>query len=428
MTYCIIGAGAAGLAVARQLGTAGIPFEMVEREQDVGGIWDASLPHSPVYRSARMISSKPLTEFPGFPMPAEYPDYPSNTQALAYLRAFARSLGLYDAIRFGQNVERAERLVGGYWRVTFAGSESRVYAGVIVAAGVHWEPNQPALPGRFEGESLHSSRYKTPEIFRGKRVLVVGAGNSGCDIAVEAGQQAERTFLSVRRGYHYIPKYAFGRPIDQVGEVGLRLRLPWWIRRPLNQLILRIVVGSPEQFGLPRPDHRLLESHPIVNSQILHSIGHGEVEPRPDLRELAGREVRFADGSSEPVDLILYATGYRVSFPFLSPGHLNSADGRPDFHLHLLHPTYDNLFIVGMLQPDSGVWRLMDLQARVVARYVAALGSGAHALRAVRALKQGPRPDLGGGIRYLASDRHRFEVEHSSYQRRLKRLIRLLEA
>ncbi len=428
MTHCVIGAGAAGLAAARHLQAGSIPFEVVERERDVGGLWDASLPHSPVYRSAHLISSKPLTEFPDFPMPRDYPDYPNHAQALDYLRSYAKAFGLYQCIRFGRTVERAERGEGGEWKVTFGGGETRIYSGLIVASGIHWVPNIPEVPGTFDGECIHSSRYKTPEIFRNQRVLVVGAGNSGCDIAVEAGQHAARTFLSVRRGYHYIPKYAFGRPIDQVGEVGLKLHLPLFIRRPLNQLLLRILVGRPDQFGLPRPDHKLLESHPIVNSQILQSLGHGDIHPKPDLQELRGREVHFKDGTTEPIDLIVYATGYRVSFPFVAPRHLNSADGRPDFYLHVFHPTCDDLFIVGMIQPDSGVWRLMDLQARAVARYIAATRSNLAGLQKVRSLKQGPPPDLGGGIRYVASDRHRFEVEHSSYGRRLKKLIRLLDS
>ena len=420
MTVCVIGAGAAGLAAARHLKAAAIPHEVVERERDVGGIWDASLPHSPVYRSTHLISSKPLTEFPDFPMPREYPDYPGHAQALEYLRGYARHFGLYEHIRFGESVERAERADGNGWKVTLAGGESRTYAGLVVAAGIHWVPSRPEVPGTFDGEAIHSRGYKSPEIFRGKRVLVVGAGNSGCDLAVEASQHADCAFLSVRRGYYYIPKYAFGRPIDQVGELSLKLRLPLSIRRPLNQLVLRAVVGRPEKYGLPRPDHRLLETHPIVNSQILPALGQGDVRPKPDLVELKGGEVRFKDGSSERIDLIVFATGYQVSFPFLEPRHLNSTDGRPDFYLHVFHPTYDDLFILGMIQPDSGVWPLMDLQAKAVASYIRASGGE------VRAQKQGPRPDLSGGIRYVKSERHRYEVEHSGYARHLRRVIRAL--
>jgi cation diffusion facilitator CzcD-associated flavoprotein CzcO len=427
MTYCIIGAGAAGLTAARQLKASSIPFEVVERERDVGGLWDASLPHSPVYRSTHLISSKPLTQFPDYPMPEEYPDYPSHRQALEYLRSYARSFGLYDHIRFNRAVERAER-VGDEWELTFSAGDRQRYAGLIVGAGIHRIPNLPDVPGSFDGEAIHSSRYKTPDLLRGRRVLVVGAGNSGCDIAVESGQHAERTFLSVRRGYHYIPKYAFGRPIDQVGEVGVKLGLPLAIRRPLDQLLLKVVVGSPEQFGLPKPDHKLLESHPIVNSQILQSLGQGDIQARPDLQRLEGRMARFKDGTTEEIDLIIYATGYRVEFPFLAPSHLNRTGAGPELHLHLFHPTYDNLFVVGMIMPDSGVWWLMDLQAQAVARFIRALNADGRGLRKLRAMKQGPRPNLGGGIHYVRSDRHRYEVEHSSYGRRLKQVIRLLSS
>ena len=426
MTCCVVGAGAAGLAAARHLKAAGIPFEVLERERDVGGIWDASLPHSPVYRSAHLISSKPLTQFPDFPMPEEYPDYPDHAQALAYLRAYARAFGLYDDIRFGQTVERAERDAPGRWRLTLGDGTTRRYAGLIVASGVRWCPALPRVPGRFEGLTMHSRGYKSPEIFQDRRVLVVGAGNSGCDIAVEAGRHAGRAFLSVRRGYHVIPKYSFGRPTDQVGEVGHRLRLPLAVRRRLNDLVLRTVVGRPEDYGLPRPDHRLLESHPIVNSEILPAIRRGEVQPRPDLVELRGGEALFKDGTAEPIDLIVFATGYRVTFPFLDAAHLGSGDGRPDFYLHTFHPTYDDLFVVGNLQPDSGVWPLMDLQARAVAGYVRGAGAQGRGVGRMRELKLGPAPDLSGGLRYVQSARHRYEVEHAGLARRMRSVIRLL--
>ena len=361
-------------------------------------------------------------------MPREYPDYPDHAQALQYLRSYARAFQLYESIEFGKSVTRAERVARGRWEVTLSDGETRLYSGLIVATGMQWEANLPDFPGRFEGEFMHSSRYKAPDIVRGKRVLIVGAGNSGCDIAVEASQHAARTFLSVRRGYHYLPKYIFGRPIDQVGEVSLKLRVPLFVRTALNQLLLRVVVGRPERFGLPRPDHKLFESHPIVNSQILPALGRGDICPKPDVQELRGREVLFRDGTTESVDLIIYATGYRVAFPFLARAHLNWTANRPDLYLHVFHPEYDDLFVVGMIQPDSGVWWLMDLQARAVAQYIRALERNPAAADRLRTLKRSPRPDLGNGIRYLETERHHFEVEHFSYQRRLNKLIRLLDS
>jgi hypothetical protein len=163
-----------------------------------------------------------------------------------------------------------------------------------------------------------------------------------------------------------------------------------------------------------------------VNSRILPAIRRGDLRPKPDAVELKGREVGFKDGTSEPIDLIVFATGYQVTFPFLEPRDVNSADGRPDFYLHVFHPTNDDLFILGMIQPDSGVWPLMDLQARAVASYIRAVGGDGPGIRKVRAMKVGPPPDLSGGIRYVKSERHRYEVEHSSYARELRKVIRLL--
>lgn len=195
-----------------------------------------------------------------------------------------------------------------------------------------------------------------PEVLRGKRVLVVGAGNSGCDSAVESAQNAARTFHSVRRGYYYVPKYFLGKPADQIGEVSLQLRVPLPVRRAFYTLLLRMVVGTPQKFGLPRPDHRLFETHPIVNSPMLYYVGHGDIIPKPDVAELRGKQVKFKDGSEEQIEVIVYATGFSIVFPFLDKKHLNWKNDRPNLYLNIFHPEYDNLFVAGLIQPDSGQW------------------------------------------------------------------------
>ncbi|HVW38879.1 MAG TPA: NAD(P)-binding domain-containing protein, partial [Pirellulales bacterium] len=220
--YCVVGAGSSGLAVARWLAACGIEFDCLEREDDVGGNWYYGKPQSSVYRSTHLISSKPLTEYRDFPLPAEYPDYPSHAQVWEYFRGYARHFELYPRIEFRTSVERIEPAAeigphGPYWDVAVStqaetnadaasrgvlNSEVRRYRGVIIANGHNWDPKWPEFPGRFDGLSLHSAEYKTPDVLRGRRVLVVGGGNSGCDIAVEAAQNAVRTFHSLRRGYH----------------------------------------------------------------------------------------------------------------------------------------------------------------------------------------------------------------------------------
>lgn len=424
-TYCIIGAGAAGLTAAKNLLQQGIACEVIEREDDVGGNWYYSKASSAVYASTHLISSAKLTGYTDFPMP-DQPDYPRHDQVLDYLRRYARHFGLYDHIRFNTSVEHCERTPDGEWQVTLNNGETRRYAGLIICNGHLWKPRYPDYPGTFSGETLHTKFYKTPDVLRGKRVLVVGAGNSGCDLAVEAVHHAEKVFHSTRRGYRYIPKYIFGIPTDQVNALSNRLYSPRWLRRFINGLIIRLVLGDPARFGLPRPDHKLLESHPIVNSQILYHVGHGDIIPKPDVRELTGDRVTFVDGTQEPIDLIVYATGYTIDFPFIDPAHLKWQGMGPNLFMHFLHPTYDNLFVIGLLQPDSGIFWLMDYQAQVAARFIHAQRHNPTAADTLRRIKAGRQPDIRGGVRHLDSPRHLLEIDHQAYRRAIKRLLKQL--
>ena len=421
-TYCIIGAGSSGLAAAKNLKRHGIPCEVLEAEDDVGGNWYYGKPHSSVYRSTHLISSKPLTEYTDFPMPASYPDYPSQQQVWEYLRSYARAFGLYEHIQFHALVERVEP-ADSFWQVTLANGETRRYRGVIIANGHNWDPKYPDYAGHFAGVTLHSAHYKTPAVLRDQRVLVVGAGNSGCDIAVESAQNAAATFHSVRRGYYYVPKYFLGKPADQVGEISLRLRLPLPLRRMLNGLLLRLVAGTPQAYGLPRPDHKLFETHPIVNSQMLYYLGHGAIVHKPEVRELRGRHVLFQDGSEEQIDVLIYATGFKLTFPFIAREHLNWNGARPQLYLNVFHPEYDHLFVAGLIQPDSGQFGLVDYQTQLIAKFIHAQHHRLKQADQFRRLKSGAQPNLSSGIKYLDSTRHYVEVEHFSYRRRLKKLI-----
>ena len=414
--YCVIGAGAAGLAVAKNFQDSGIEFDVFDRHDDVGGLWGYGRPYSAVYASTRLISSKPMTEFRGFPMPGEFPDYPGHDAVFHYLKSYADYYNLRAHISFNTEV-RYVRRIGDRWEVEYASGEKRLYGGLVLSSGFAWDPNYPDLPGSFHGQSLHSFDYKTPDFTTGKSVLVIGGGNSGCDIAADVGRYASRTFFSVRRGYHFIPRYVFGIPSDQFGEVSIKLGTPVRVRQWINQIIVRLLLGDPVKLGLPKPDHRIFESHPIVNAEVLDEIRTGCVSPKPDVTELRGEKVLFKDGSEEPIDIVIFATGYKISFPYLESHHLDGVNGTPQLYLHVFHPSYDNLFVVGMIQPDSGVWGLMDDQARLIAGFIRAQRSHSDAAGRFKVLKAGPQPDLSGGICYLNSPRHDTEVEHAVYRR-----------
>jgi len=394
--YCVVGAGPAGLAAARWLQTMGVPFEGFERNGDVGGIWNIGFKDSPMYESAHFISSRTLSGFRDFPMPDSFPDYPSHRQILEYLESYADRFGLRSHFRFGTGVVASRRLSGGGWGVTFANGEEREFAGLITAVGCEWRPNVPEFRGRFEGEILHSRDYKHPRQFEGKRVLIVGAGNSGCDIACDASRTARKALISLRRGYYFVPKHIFGKPADVFGEEGPHL--PYVIERPVFQGLLRLLNGDVTRLGLPRPDHSILESHPVMNTQILHALAHGDIEVRPDVAELRGREVSFKDGRVDEVDMILLATGFIRGVPFLPAGVLPDDDVSPLF-VNVVHRREPGLFVLGHFTADGGAYPLIDRQAELVARLLAAQGTGTPTPKFDAALKATP-PDFSGGVRY----------------------------
>ncbi len=210
--YAIIGAGPAGLSGAKALKECGIDFDGFEMGVDVGGLWNIDNPRSTIYESAHLISSKTTTEFKDFPMPEGTPDYPGQLHMREYFKAYANHFGLYDHYFFNTAVEKLEPM-GDKWAVTLNDGKSYIYKGVIIANGTLSEPNIPEFKGQFDGDVIHSSKYKNSSIFEGKKVLVIGAGNSGCDIVVDAVHRAKKVDISVRRGYYFVPKYVFGKPI-----------------------------------------------------------------------------------------------------------------------------------------------------------------------------------------------------------------------
>lgn len=417
----VIGAGPGGLVAARWLAELDIPFDLVERQPDVGGIWDIDAPGTPMYESAHFISSKTLSAFRDLPMPDDYPDYPSHRQVLAYLRAYAERHRLREKAEFGVEVKGVRPDGDGpEWIVDLATGERRRYAGVVAATGLQWTPKRPELPGRFEGVEIHSSDYRSPQQVRGRRVLVVGGGNSGCDIAVDVSSAASRTCISLRRGYWFVPKHLFGMPADVFGHKGPQL--PGWIEQPVFERMLRLLLGDVRRFGLPKPDHRLFETHPVMNTQLLHALGHGDVSVKPDVRSLEGGRVAFVDGSEDAYDVIVYATGYRRVVPVLPPDVHREGDVSSLF-LNVFHRRHRSLFVLGFFETDAGAYPLLDLQAELLARVLRARRDRPGALERFESRMAGEPPDFRGGVRFLELDRMRNYVRCAPYTRYLQRAI-----
>ena len=426
-SYAVIGAGPSGLAAARNLQRRGISWCGYELGDDVGGLWNIAGPRSTVYESAHLISSKRTTEFTEFPMRDEVADYPSHRELLAYFRDFAAAFGLREGFAFGTEVTAIAPDAGG-WSVTSTGrdgtSTTRRHAGVILANGTLSEPAVPDFAGSFDGEVLHTSAYKSADVLAGKRVLIVGAGNSGCDIAVDAVHHAATVDLSVRRGYYFVPKYLFGRPADTLNQ---GRPLPARLKQAVDTRVLRMFTGDPARFGFPEPDHRIYESHPIVNTLVLHHLGHGDLAVRPDVERLDGDGVVFRDGSRREYDLVVLATGYHLHYPFVDPQLLNWSGPAPDLYLNIFPGTDPNLFVLGMIEASGIGWQGRYEQADLVASYLRARRESPARAAALDARVAGPRPDLSGGYHYLGLERMSYYVNKDAYRTAVRAEIESLE-
>lgn len=368
-----MGAGPSGLAATSALAEAGAEVTCFEKGDRVGGIWafENSSGLSAAYRTLHLNTSRARTEFASFPMDPGCPDFPSHETMGAYFDAFVDAFGLRGRIRFEEGVERAEREDG--WTITTDRGARERFDVLVVANGHNWQPRwpDPPHPGSFAGDQLHAHDFRDNERFAGRRVLVVGMGNSAMDIAVEASWVAERTLLSVRSGSHVVPKYLLGRPADQVTSPLVARRVPWRARQAASHLLLRLAVGRPQRYGLPAPAGGLLQDHPTISDTILSRLTHGEVVPRPAVAALEGGRVRFADGSAEEVDVIVWCTGYHVAIPFLDPGLLGAPPDELLLYQRIFHPELPDLFFIGLIQSTGSAIPIVERQAALLADHLA---------------------------------------------------------
>ena len=426
--FALIGAGPMGLAAAKTLAEQSVDYDGFELGDDVGGLWDIDNPKSTMYESAHLISSKTMTEFTDFPMRADVAEYPSHREMKAYFQDFADHYHLYDRYKFNSEVTKLEPVGGNGdgWRVAWTDAEGEheaVYAGVMIANGTLSEPNRPTFPGTFAGELIHSSEYRSATQFDGKRVLIVGAGNSGCDIAVDAIHHGISCDLSMRRGYYFVPKYIFGKPADTLGGM---IKLPMWLKRMIDGMILRWFVGDPQKYGFPKPDYALYESHPVVNSLVLFHAGHGDLKVRSDIATMDSNTVHFTDGSTGDYDMIVAATGYKLHYPFIDRKWLNWQGDAPHLYLNAMHPERDDIFVLGMVEASGLGWQGRHEQAEMVARYVAGLRDGNAAARKLKAEKSGGFDRATGGMNYLKLARMAYYVDKATYRNAVTGWIRQL--
>jgi dimethylaniline monooxygenase (N-oxide forming) len=424
---CIIGAGSSGITACQVLKSRGIPYDCFEKGSAVGGNWryENDNGQSSAYRSLHINSSCGAMAYRALPMPDSYPDYPNHFQVAAYFDEFVERFGLAETITFNTQVTGVEP-AGDEWEVTVeeasGSSESRRYRAVLVANGHHWNPRwpEPAFPGseEFAGEQVHVHHYREPDVLVGKRVLVLGIGNSAVDVAVESSRIAEKTLMAMRRGAWVLPKYLGGKPID-AAQPALATRLPLAVQRFFMARLLNVAVGDMTAYGLPSPDHKLLAAHPTVSSELLPRLGSGDIEVKPNIERFAGgNTVRFTDGSEEEVDLVVYCTGYRITFPFLGEEVFRVKDNHLPLYRRLAAVDNPGLYFIGFIQPLGPIMPIAEAQSE----WVADLLQNRASLPPVEEMRiEISAHERAMKKRFVASKRHTIEVDFHPYLREIRR-------
>lgn len=415
---CIIGAGSSGIATAKVLTERGLPFDCFELSDRVGGNWVYQNKNgmSACYRGLSINTSKGRMAYSDFPMPDAYPDFPNHRQIAAYFDSYLDHFGVREHIHFETSVEHVERREDGHFDVTVkhlpsGAEETKRYTHLAVANGHHWKPRfpDPPFPGHFDGLTMHAHAYDEPSIFEGKNVVVLGMGNSAMDIAVEASYTAKSVTLCSRRGAWIVPKYWLGRPLDTLFTDP---RVPFRVRRKVGETILNQSVGDLRKYGLPAPDHRFGSAHPTISSRILDRLSHGAITYKPNIESLEGDRIRFIDGSEQAAEVLVYCTGYHVSFPFFDTSFVTAHENDLPLFRRVVHPAIANLFFIGLLQPLGAIMPLAEAQSS----WVADMLEGRYTLPDTAAMQADIERERSEMFtRYVPSARHTMQVDFDEY-------------
>ena len=411
---CVVGAGPAGLVATRTLVGAGLEVDCFEMSPEIGGHWVIDNPNgrSAAYRSLETNTTHRMSRLSDYEMPAEWPDFPGHALVRQWFEYYVDRSGFRARIALRTEVVSARPEQPSGWRVQARAADGSTaeqrYDALVACSGNYWSPRMPRIPGEFEGKELHAQRYRdpdTPVAMRGKRVAVVGIGNTGCELACEIGAAgAEAVFLCARSGAWMIPKRIDGRaaaaavpmmnphdPIPGVLSALPRAAREWLFSR-IAARKFRAMFGARNarftELGLPPPPANPQDKRATICDPLLDSLESGVVLARPGIERFEGKEIVFSDGTRERADVVLYATGYQLRYPYLPSDLVDTRDDDLVLFLGTLHPRRHDLFILGVSRPTGAFWPIAEVQAQLAA----ALLSGRYALprQAVIDRRSGP--------------------------------------
>ncbi|NXG62264.1 FMO5 monooxygenase, partial [Hemiprocne comata] len=430
-TVAVIGAGASGLCALKCCLDEGLVPTCFERSGDIGGLWrfeeHPEEGRASIYRSVIINASKEMMCFSDFPIPEDFPNFMHNSKIMEYFRMYAQHFDLLRHIHFRTSVcrvsKRPDFATTGQWEVVTereGKQEAAVFDAVLVCTGHHMEAHLPlsTFPGleKFEGWYLHSRNYKSSQSFLGKRVVIVGTGNSGIDIAVELSYVAKQVFLSTKRGTWVVHRVAdSGYPYD----ILYITRFLWFFLNLLPQNVSNYIIERKVNtrfnhalYNL-QPQHRIFDQHPTVSDDLPNRIISGRVQVKPNIREFTETSAIFEDGTREDIDAVVFATGYSFSFPFLE-SCVKVVENQISLYKFMFLPDLEKptLAFIGLIQPLGPIMPISELQSRWATRVFKGLN------------KLPPRHDMEADIkqkkeamakRYVKSQRHTIQVDYIPY-------------
>ena len=420
----VIGAGPSGITAIKNFIDEGFDVTAFERCDGVGGNWRFNDPsgHSSVFETTHIISSKYTSFYEDYPLPDDASDYPSHRELLSYFDGYAERFDIKKNIKFGTEVLSCKQLPSGRWLLKYKhldGNEEIAleFDALVVCNGHHHVPRYPQYKGEFSGEYIHSHDYKRAAPFENKRVLVIGGGNSACDVAVETSRISQETSLSWRRGYHLVPKFMYGLPADVYAK---RSRwIPQFLRIPLMKYMLEQYQGKNEDIGLPKVTNKMLATHPTVNSDLYNAIRHGKVKPRPDIESFSENTVNFVDGTSGEYDVVIACTGFKIKHSFFEKDLINFEEGQVPLLHRMLPADIKNLYFIGLFQPLGCIWPGAELQSKLGAKHLAGKWKPTDDISKLIA-KELKNPDVD----QIKTPRHTITVDDFSFRGRLKKELK----
>ncbi|XP_069823530.1 flavin-containing monooxygenase 5-like [Dendropsophus ebraccatus] len=430
---CVIGAGSSGLTAIKCCLDEGLEPTCFESSDDIGGLWrfkeNPEEDRASIYKSVIINTSKEMMCFSDFPIPDDYPNYMHNSKIMEYFRMYAKHFNLLKYIHFKTKVcnikKRPDFATTGQWDVVTecdGKQEVGIFDGILVCSGHHTFPHLPlhTFPGieKFKGQYFHSRDYKNPQQFEDKKIIVIGIGNSGGDLAVEMSSVAKQVFLSTRRGAWVINRVSDdGFPLDVVLYSRYKLfvkkfmtteMLNCWAEERLNKRF------NHENFGL-KPKHRILSQHPTINDDLPNRIISGKVLVKPNVKEFTETDVIFEDGTVEKdVDVVFFATGYSFSFPFFDEAELKVQQNHISLYKLVFPPMLEKSTVafIGLIQPIGAIMPIAELQSRWATRVF----KGLCKLPSSKCMQEDISMTKGEmARRYVESPRHTIQVDFMEY-------------